>query len=71
MKINVVDKTAEYENIIGLQKALIFQLRAVGQQRAEKIKDHQYCLAQNYEKGWKDAVKKISNFIERHCKEYE
>lgn len=71
MKIKVIDKTAEYETIIGMQKALIFQLRNVAAQRAERIKDHQYHLAQNYEKGWKDAVRKINNFIERHCKEYE
>lgn len=68
MKINVIDSK---DDIIGMQKALIFQLRMVNQSLKIKEQDYQYFLAKNYENGWKDAVKKIDNFIERHCKEYE
>lgn len=30
-----------------------------------------YRSAISYEKGWKDATKKIQNFIKRHCCKYE
>ena len=68
MKINVIDKN---DTIIELQKAMIFQLRMCNQSLKSRLDQTQYQLSLNYENGWKDAVKKIDNFIERHCKEYE
>ena len=67
MKIKVYDAN---EDIIQMQKALIFQLRMSLHSSNSRNQEIQYSLAKNYEKGWKDAVKKIDNFIERHCKEY-
>lgn len=67
-KINVID---EKDDIIGMQKALIFQLRMNNQSLKSRLQDVDYYLANNYQKGWKDAVKKIDNFIEKHCKEYD
>ena len=68
MKINVIDKK---DVIIELQKAMIFQLRMCVQSQKQRLNENQYHLSMQYENGWKDAVKKIDNFIERHCKEYE
>ena len=68
MKINVID---EKDTIINWQKAMIFQLRMCNVSLKSRLEETQHNLSINYENGWKDAVKKIDNFIERHCKEYE
>ena len=58
-------------SLVNMQKALIFQLRQAGISSRMELDKREYYLALNYEKGWKDAVKKIANFIDRHCREYE
>lgn len=68
MKINVIDNK---DDIIAMQKALIFQLRMCVESQKQRLSENQYQLSLNYQNGWKDAVKKIDNFIERHCKDYE
>ena len=38
--------------------------------QSERDKSAYRCTI-SYEKGWKDATKKINNFIQRHCCKYE
>lgn len=68
MKILVTDKN---EIMLEMQRQLIFQYRMALSSANEKVNNKQYELARNYEQGWKDATRKIVNFIDRHCREYE
>lgn len=64
----------EYENIPDDIKAELsyYKKRVLFLQLQLKEAKHdiEYAKRNAYQKGWNDAVKKIGNFIERHCKDW-
>lgn len=73
MKKNELEK-----KIIDLEQERLYLLRRLGtlqnenkELRIELRTIRTSTFYRGYEQGWKDATKKIRNFIIRHCEEYE